>query len=372
MRNKLKVSLLILFIPILSKSQVMRVNSNSISSGSVVSGDFVQRTGDTMTGQLTIVSSLTIISPLTNAYQMIVTTSPGQVFHHFNITNFGRVGIGVKSPNALLEVAGNILLSSDTTVTNRQFSIIDNANNIAGTTLTVRAANGFASPGGALILRAGNGATGNPSGGSEDGGDATLNAGNSGIDGGGGTVIIGAGNGTTGVNNSGTAGNVNINAGSALSADFSGGNIRLTPGSGSSNGNIILAHTGSAARGNVGIGTSSPCSTCTLHLIGKLSVTNGATFDAGTGVTFSSSVFAGTGLSTQTAGGAGAAVTALCPTGKFAMGGGCVCSGGVALTGDSNSPNCSTAGCIPNGWTCQEPGGTGGACSAYAICTRIQ
>lgn len=90
------------------------------------------------------------------------------------------------------------------------------------------------------------------------------------------------------------------------------------------------------------------------------------------GVVTSSAVFIGVSVSTIVAGAGGASVTALCPSGKFAMGGGCLCTGGIALTGQTSVPNCVTAGCIPSGWTCQEPGGTGGACSAYAICSRAQ
>ena len=90
-------------------------------------------------------------------------------------------------------------------------------------------------------------------------------------------------------------------------------------------------------------------------------------------VSISSTAFIGIEVSTQAAGAAGASVTALCRTARtFATGGGCSCSGGVALTGVVNTPNCSDAGCQATGWTCQEPGGTGGACSAYVICSRAQ
>ncbi len=89
-------------------------------------------------------------------------------------------------------------------------------------------------------------------------------------------------------------------------------------------------------------------------------------------VIFSSAVFVGTFLSTQAAGGAGASVTATCPVNTFAHGGGCSCSGAVAETANISIPNCVTQGCIPSGWTCQVTGGTGGACSSYAICSRLQ
>lgn len=89
-------------------------------------------------------------------------------------------------------------------------------------------------------------------------------------------------------------------------------------------------------------------------------------------VTVSSAAFIGISLSTETAGSAGTAVTALCPAGTVATGGGCSCSGGVAVTGSVGKFNCATAGCQPSGYTCQEPGGTGGACSAQVSCSRIQ
>lgn len=94
-------------------------------------------------------------------------------------------------------------------------------------------------------------------------------------------------------------------------------------------------------------------------------------------VTVSSAAFLGTHVSTQTAGGAGSAVTALCanpnfPSGTYATGGGCSCTGGVAITGTTSTPNCVTANCVATGWTCQQPGGTGGACAAFANCSRAQ
>lgn len=77
------------------------------------------------------------------------------------------------------------------------------------------------------------------------------------------------------------------------------------------------------------------------------------------------------GLATQAVGGAGAAVTAVCNTGYTALGGGCDCSGAVAETSNTSKPNSATAGADPTGWTCQVSGGTGGACTAYAVCGNI-
>ena len=89
-------------------------------------------------------------------------------------------------------------------------------------------------------------------------------------------------------------------------------------------------------------------------------------------VTFAGAVFVGVSVTTQTAGGAGASVTATCDAGTFAIGGGCDCSLAVAPTGEISTPNCTTKGCVPTGWTCQQPGGTGGQCAARVICSRLQ
>lgn len=136
--------------------------------------------------------------------------------------------------------------------------------------------------------------------------------------------------------------------------------------------------------GNVGISTGSP--QFALDVAGAIhssSATvifdgNTAAFISSGPVTMSSATFVGVYTSTQVAGGAGASVTALCQTQTiaagttFAIGGGCICSGAVAETGNTSAPNCVTTGCHPSGWTCQVAGGTGGACSAYAICSRLQ
>ncbi len=144
------------------------------------------------------------------------------------------------------------------------------------------------------------------------------------------------------------------------------------------NGGTLAMHL--AASGNVGINTTGPGTK--LHMSSGVftidGTSAGANFGVNAPVTISSAVFVGTYVSTQAAGGAGASVTALCqsvtyPAGTtFVKSGGCICTGGVAVTGTTSAPNCVTTGCIANGWTCQEPGGTGGACSAYAVCGREQ
>ena len=107
-------------------------------------------------------------------------------------------------------------------------------------------------------------------------------------------------------------------------------------------------------------------STTTFQVVGTESVTGA--------VSFSSAVFVGVSISSASAGGAGAAVTALCNLKglNFAVGGGCSCTGAVGITSVINEPNVTTPGGIATGWTCQDAGGTGAACAAFVICSRLQ
>lgn len=235
--------------------------TNTFTSSKTFNSSVLIKSSETINGQLTVTSSITIVSPLSNAYSFIVTTSAARDIHHFNITNAGRVGIGTKIPQDILEVNGNILLSSATT--GRLLGIATAVSPTVGSTLTIRAGLGVSNPGGALILAAGNGSTGSPSAGGEDGGPATLSAGNA-TDGTGGEVRINAGNGVTGANSSGIAGNVKISAGSAVSADLVGGSVFVYPGIGISSGAVVLAHDASKQLGRVGIGTSGPATL--LHM----------------------------------------------------------------------------------------------------------
>ena len=67
----------------------------------------VAKTGDTMTGQLTISgSSLTVIAPDTIASSLWVSTSA--TTPHLYVSTNGKVGIGTTSPGSPLDVAGNI------------------------------------------------------------------------------------------------------------------------------------------------------------------------------------------------------------------------------------------------------------------------
>lgn len=92
-------------------------------------------------------------------------------------------------------------------------------------------------------------------------------------------------------------------------------------------------------------------------------------------LSISSAALFGIAFSTQAGAGAGNATTALCPSGKYAISGGCSCSGGVAITGyiDFEGTAFPAAGAgIKDRQTCQQPGGTGGDCAAWVKCGYIQ
>lgn len=97
----------------------------------------------------------------------------------------------------------------------------------------------------------------------------------------------------------------------------------------------------------------------------------GNTAIAGT-LSASSSTFVGVSVSSAARGSAGTAVTAKCPSGTFAIGGGCDCTVEVAETSKQSMPSPNTPSQVPTGWTCQSVGGTGGQCAPYAICSRLQ
>ena len=74
---------------------------------------------------------------------------------------------------------------------------------------------------------------------------------------------------------------------------------------------------------------------------------------------------------TATAGGNGALTTLTCPSGKYALSGGCSCTSVTASTTTINRPDGVTAGTMPTGWACQEASVAGGACSVYVLCGKI-
>lgn len=122
------------------------------------------------------------------------------------------------------------------------------------------------------------------------------------------------------------------------------------------------------------LGSGASVTYSSITIVGALTVSStSASFYSAVPVTISSAAFIGVVVSSQAVGGAGSAVTATCRSpGLFAIGGGCSCSGAVAETSNVSQPNCQTSGCVPTGWTCQVAGGTGGACIAYAVCSRAQ
>ena len=70
--------------------------------------------------------------------------------------------------------------------------------------------------------------------------------------------------------------------------------------------------------------------------------------------------------------GAGSLNTITCPSGKYAISGGCSCGTIVAGTSVINRPDGAVAGVMPTGWACQVAGGTGGGCGAFVICGKIK
>lgn len=137
--------------------------------------------------------------------------------------------------------------------------------------------------------------------------------------------------------------------------------------------------TGTMYWGIPGINRSTYTAAGGLQIPGPITASSG-TFGTSNALTIglqgdlhiSSAAFVGLSLSTQTGAGAGAATTVLCPVGRFATGGGCSCTGAVAPTGEAGRFNSVTAGALPNGYVCQEPGGTGGDCAAFVMCSRLQ
>lgn len=168
--------------------------------------------------------------------------------------------------------------------------------------------------------------------------------------------------------------------------------LRVKGGAASSNTNEALTVTNAAGTkrfavtgaGNVVVGDAVPGSVLDVvgdaTIRGQVTTTSSASIK-GTGLAFGVSagsatiagaLFAGTVLSTQAVGAAGAAVEALCVAGSVALGGGCDCNTIVGATSIINRPSTQAAGALSRGWTCQVPGGTGGQCIAYAICSRLQ
>lgn len=92
----------------------------------------------------------------------------------------------------------------------------------------------------------------------------------------------------------------------------------------------------------------------------------------GNSITVSSVAFMGVEYSTKASAGAGVSNTVLCSSGKYAEYGGCDCTGTALVTAVVNRPNSVTAGVLPTGHTCQVVGTPGGACAAFVRCSIIQ
>lgn len=107
--------------------------------------------------------------------------------------------------------------------------------------------------------------------------------------------------------------------------------------------------------------------------IGNSSITDdGVAIATSLRVSLSSATFVGVSISSSARGSAGTAVTATCPADSYAISGGCDCTIEVAETSKLSVPSPTTPAHVPNGWTCQSSGGTGGQCAAYVICSRLQ
>ncbi|MBK7962675.1 MAG: DUF1566 domain-containing protein [Bdellovibrionales bacterium] len=140
----------------------------------------------------------------------------------------GKVGIGTTTPASTLEISGDLTF---TTAANRKIQVGTAASG-NGFNLDIKAGNGFASfGGGALNLSAGNATW------SGQGAAVLLNASTTH----GGSVMVTGGNGDFGFGTS------------------TGGNIYLIGGGGfAANGDVILGHNGTTARGNIGVGKLAP------------------------------------------------------------------------------------------------------------------
>ena len=193
------------------------------------------------------------------------------------------------------------------------------------------------------------------------------------------TLVTAGTGGLGGGGNGGTSSSAGV-AGTANTGGGGGGGYSGNLGGNGGSGTVIVSYPNQNTTpvalfsGYVGVGTTSP--TTLLHMSSGIFTVDGtsagANFGVNAPVTISSAVFVGTQLSTQAAGGAGAAVTATCPANMFATSGGCNCSGIVGVTAVIGNYNCTTAGCLPTGWVCQDTGSTGAACASFALCTRIQ
>jgi hypothetical protein len=190
------------------------------------------------------------------------------------------------------------------------------------------------------------------------------------IDAGGAQVInIGATNGTT--LNLGRNGQTQALVGNGTVAGTLkvAGNLTIAP-------NTAYTSTFTATSGNYNTPGTVTAATFSGAGTGITSLPDGA-LSGNVPLINTSNAFTGTNnfsieYDTFTAGAAGVLVTLTCPSGKYALNGGCSCTGGVAVTDIINRPDPEIAGVMPTGWACQLAGATGGVCSARVTCSKIK
>ena len=178
-----------------------------------------------------------------------------------------------------------------------------------------------------------------------------------------------------------TSGAVSIPGRLAVTGAITGGTLNCTSASYTNihaAGDVVAgygsayASTMTAASGNIATpGSVTAIGGFVGALVGNAAtVTNGAYTNAANSFTGNNNF--SIEFDTAATAGAGALNTITCPSGKYALNGGCSCTGGVSVTSEINRPNPVTAGAMPTGWSCQEAGGTGGDCVAFVTCGKIK
>lgn len=253
-----------------STQSPMSISANALTTGSLLNLTTSNASVNSTNGLLYVANTGASTSGMVARIQSNSTAGSGMT-----ILNSGNVGIGTATPGAKLEVSGDILLSNGGA---RTIKVADQPSGSADSLTIASGTSNAGSPAGPLTLKGGDGFSG---------GNVLVIGGSSNTNGGAGTVTIQGG--TQGGNLAG--GIVNIKGGTGGFNGNPGGAVYVfggTPGGGNTTyGDTILAHDGSSARGNVGIGTTAP--SATLH-VGKTLLTGNAS-SSGTAVTGSGSNF---------------------------------------------------------------------------------
>jgi hypothetical protein len=234
-----------------------QVNGTNATNPNILLGEEIVVTAPPGSTSTVTGSTITASSTGTGQVRGLIVSATGGATPYAALFTGGRVGIGTTTPATTLEITG------DQRFTAGGIRTIDIGFPAAGAgdALIVTAGGGAAgSNGGAITLRGGQG---NAAG---AGGTTQLWGGGPGATGAGGAVSI---QGSSGGATSGAGGAVTIEGGSATAGNSDGGDITLSAGTragtgasgdvtiyggGSTQpGNVILAHTGAAARGRVGI-----------------------------------------------------------------------------------------------------------------------